>query len=408
MNRKGMRLCNFSLVENGTLGQNLRGVDLADKGKIKMIERFTLLTSGKIIFGAGTADSAGAEAAALGRRAFIVADRHFREAGGAVEIVRHSCAQAGIESVVFDSPPTGEPDLDAVERARQAQRSAQCDVVIGLGGGSILDTAKAAAGLAREAGPLREYFDGRAVGAAGIPFIAMPTTAGSGAEATVNAVLSDPSRQIKQSIRDNRFLARVIIADPRLTLSCPPRTTADSGMDALAQAIESFTSLGANPMTDALAFEAARLILRSLLPAYRDGQNLDARSDMLLGSLMAGIALTNARLGAIHGLAHPLGIRWHIPHGRICAILLAPVMRFNENVAKAKYVRLSELAGEEIITHVERLRDALDIPADLKEYRITSEEVEWIVKESLPSGSLKMNPRPARAEDLREILASLV
>ncbi|MCX8037398.1 MAG: iron-containing alcohol dehydrogenase [Candidatus Sumerlaeia bacterium] len=373
-----------------------------------MVERFTLLTSGKITFGAGAAESVGNEAAALGRKAFIVADRHFRERGGAAEMVQNSCAKAGVEPIMFDSPPAGEPDLDTVERARHALGSARCDVAIALGGGSILDTAKAAAGLAREAGHVREYFDGRPVGSAGIPFIAMPTTAGSGAEATVNAVLSDPSRQIKQSIRDNRFLARVILADPRLTLSCPPRTTADSGMDALAQAIESFTSLGANPMTDALAFEAAQLILHSLVPAYRDGQNLDARSDMLLGSLMAGIALTNARLGAIHGLAHPLGIRWHIPHGRICAILLAPVMRFNESVAGAKYARLSDLAGENIIGHVERLRDMLDIPADLKEYHITADEVEWVVKESLPSGSLKMNPRPARAEDLRAILAPLV
>jgi alcohol dehydrogenase class IV len=224
----------------------------------------------------------------------------------------------------------------------------------------------------------------------------------------MNAVLCDPSRNIKLSIRDLRFLARVIIADPRLTLSCPPGVTAESGMDALAQAIESFTSLGSNPLTDGLAFESARLIMGSLLAAYRDGANIEARSDMLLGSLLAGIALANARLGAIHGLAHPIGVRWNVPHGRICATLLAPVMRFNQTVAGEKYDRLSAVACRPIIEHIEWMCAQLDIPADLKQYRITADEVEWIVRESLPSGSLKMNPRPVSADDLCEILRPLV
>jgi len=373
-----------------------------------MLARFAFQTVGKIHFGADSLKVVAQEAAGLGRKALVIADRHALAPGGPAETISRLCSESGVEVVRLDEPPAGEPDLESVERARRLRAEAGCGVVVGLGGGSILDTAKAVAGLANEPAPLREYFDGRAVASSGVPWIAVPTTAGSGAEATPNAVLSDPARNVKQSIRDGRFLARVVIADPRLTVSCPPTVTADSGTDALAQAIESFTSLGSNPLTDALAFEAARLILHSLPAAVRDGSNLEARSGMLLGSLLAGIALANARLGTIHGLAHPLGIRWHIPHGRICAILLAPVMRFNRSVVGEKYDRLSALAGQPIIEHVERLCRELGIPADLKSLAITGEEVEWIVRESLPSGSLKMNPRPTTADDLRAILALLI
>lgn len=373
-----------------------------------MLAPFVFQTVGKIDFGLDTLNVLGNEAAALGRGALVIAGRHALAEGKAVETIRHLCHKAGVETVLFDSPPAGEADLESVDRARRLRAESRCDVVIGLGGGSVLDTAKAVAGLANEPAPVREYFDGRPIASAGVPWIAIPTTAGSGAEVTKNAVLCDPARNLKLSIRDDRFLANVVIVDPRLTCSCPPRVTAESGMDALAQAIEAFTSLGSNPLADALAFEAARLGLRSLVAAYRENSNIEARSNMSLGSLLAGVALANARLGAIHGLAHPLGVRWTIPHGRICAILLAPVMRFNESVVGEKYGRLSTLVGRPIIEHIEHVRDQLEIPADLRQYRITNEEVEWIIRESLPSGSLKMNPRPTGADDLRAILNSLI
>lgn len=373
-----------------------------------MVAKFVFQTVGKIHFGADTLTNLGREAAALGRRALLIAGRHALAEGTVVETVRQLCRDAGVETVLFESPPGGEPDVETVEHARRVRAETGCDLVVALGGGSVLDTGKAAAGLANEPAPLRAFLDGQALESMGVPWIAVPTTAGSGAEVTRNAVLSDPARNIKRSIRDDRLFARVVIVDPRLSVSCPPQVTAESGMDALSQAIEAFTSLGANPATDTLAFEAARLILRNLPTAYREGSDLEARSDMALGSLLAGIALTNARLGAVHGLAHPLGIRWNISHGRICAILLGPVMRFNQTVVAEKYERLGALVGQPIIEHVEQLRDQLGIPADLKQYGITSEELEWIVRESLPTGSMKMNPRPASADDLRAILAPLV
>lgn len=370
--------------------------------------RFTFQTAGTIHFGVDSLGLLKQEAGRLGRKALIVASRSALAERTMLEAVARLCREGGTETVVFDAPPAGEPDLDSVDRARRVRAASGCDLLIALGGGSTIDLAKAAAGLANEPAPVREYFEGRAVTAAGVPWIALPGTAGSGAEVTKNAVLTDPATNIKQSIRADSFFAAVVIVDPRLTLSCPPRVTADSGADALAQAIESYTSLGANPLTDALAFEAARLILGSLPAAHRDGANLPARSDMALGSLLAGIALANARLGTIHGLAHPIGARWRIPHGRICATLLASVMRFNEPVVAEKYARLSALVGRPIIEHVERLRDELDIPADLKACRMTPDEIEWVIRESLPSGSLKMNPRLTTADDLRAILAPLV
>lgn len=373
-----------------------------------MPDSFSFQTVGKIHFGVDSLNALSTEVAALGRKAFFIAGRHALGQGQPVDTVRRLCSDAGVDTVLFESPPTGEPELELVDRAREARAQADCDLVIGLGGGSVIDTAKTVAGLAREPAPVRAYFEGRPVATKGVPWIAVPTTAGAGAEVTKNAVLSDPSRTVKTSLRDDRFYADVVIVDPRLGLSCPPVATAESGMDALVQAIESFTSLGANPLTDGLAFEAARLILGSLRTAYRDGANLTARSDMALGALLAGIALANARLGAAHGLAHPLGIRWGIPHGRVCAILLAPVMRFNESVVGEKYERLSALVEGPIIEHIEHLRAELEIPADFKACRISDDEFDWIVEKSLPAGSTKMNPRSVAAEDLRTILAPLI
>jgi len=370
--------------------------------------QFVFQTAGKIHFGVDALSNLGHEAAALGRKALLVAGCHALAEGDTVEAVRQLCRDAGVETVVFESPPEGEPDLESVEQVRRACAEAGCDLVIALGGGSVLDAGKAAAVLANEPDSVAAYLDGQAVKSTGLPWLAIPTTSGSGAEVTRNAVISDAAHNIKRSIRDDRFFASVVIVDPRLTVSCRPQVTAESGMDALVQAIEAFTSLGANPATDALSFEAARLILHSLPAAYREGADLEARSDMALGSLLAGIALTNARLGAVHGLAHPLGIRWNIPHGRICAILLVPVMRFNQSVVAEKYGRLGTLVARPIIEHVEQLREQLGIPAHLKQYRITGEELEWVIRESLPSGSMKMNPRPASADDLWAILAPLI
>ena len=196
----------------------------------------------------------------------------------------------------------------------------------------------------------------------------------------------------------------------------PPEITASTGSDALTQAIEAFTSIGAGPVTDALAMRAIELIGHSLLRAYQNGQDLDAREGMSMGSLMAGMAMASARLGGVHGMAHPLGSHYHIPHGVVCGLLLPYTMEYNLDYAVAKYAQVARLLGVDIeglsteeaarraVEKARELMEALHIPAHLREFGVTKEGLGRIIEESLPSGSLKHNPRPLGAEDVRRIL----
>ncbi|MCL6615420.1 MAG: iron-containing alcohol dehydrogenase, partial [Firmicutes bacterium] len=204
--------------------------------------------------------------------------------------------------------------------------------------------AKAASGLAPAEGGIEEYFTGRPLPGPALPWVAVPTTAGTGAEVTPNAVLTDPGTRIKQSIRSDLLFARAAVIDPELTLALPPNQTTYSGMDALSHAIEAYVSKGANDLTDVFALEAARLIPANLLRAH-EGGGLEARTALARASLLAGVALANARLGAVHGLAHPLGVYYDLPHGLVCAVLLPWVMRFNLQVAYEKFARLAEVWG---------------------------------------------------------------
>jgi alcohol dehydrogenase class IV len=312
----------------------------------------------------------------------------------------------------------GEPTLKMVADGISLVRSGDHQVVIGLGGGSPMDTAKAIAGMALLSGRVDEYHQGRKLDGPGLPLITVPTTAGSGAEVTKNAVLSDPARQYKTSIRSDDWFARVTLVDPELTRGLPPGVTASSGSDALCQAIESFVSTGASPATDGLAGEAIRLIGRSLGIAFRDGDNLDARSDMLYGSLLAGMALANARLGGAHGMAHPLGIRFGIPHGTICGLLLPHVMAHSLEWAERKYAQVAQWldvdtaglpdaeAARLAVDEVRRLLVQIELPLRLRDLGVARADFELIIEESLPSGSLKHNPRPLNASDLQAILSA--
>jgi alcohol dehydrogenase class IV len=288
--------------------------------------------------------------------------------------------------------------------------------VAGLGGGSAIDAAKAIAGLIHEPHAVAHYFKGGAIEGSGLPLITIPTTAGSGAEVTINAVLSDPDNRLKQSIRDPRLAARVAIVDPELTLTLPPEATAYTGMDALVQAIEAFTSTGSGPFTDIYACGAIERIGANLLQAFQNGQDLPVRTAMLLGSLMAGVALTNARLGAVHGMAHSIGMRTGKPHGLVCAVLLVPVMRFNMPVSHAKYARIAQALGintagldpidaaAQGIKVIMELQRKLGLPCHIKDIGLAEHDFSAVAAESIPSGSLQANPRPAGESELVGIL----
>ena len=209
-------------------------------------------------------------------------------------------------------------------------RKKKSDVVIGLGGGSAMDAAKAIASLARQSGTIWEYHSGKKIEKEGLPFVAIPTTAWTGAEITNNSVLTDRKVSLKKSIRSPYMIARVALVDPDLTLFLPSQVTAYTGMDAFTQALESYVTRTSNPITDTLALQAIEIIFQNLPQAVANGKDAETRGKMALGSLLSAMAFSNSGLGAVHGLAHPIGARFGVPHGLACAILLPHVIGFNQ------------------------------------------------------------------------------
>jgi len=391
----------------------------------------TFTTVRKIVTGPGSLRELGPAARELGlRRVLLVSGGQSQERSGALARAREYLRGAGVE---FEEHAgvLAEPDLAAVELLRGRLREG-FDAAVSIGGGSVIDAAKAGAGLVREDAPAREYQAGREIRTAPLPHIAIPTTAGSGAEVTPNAVITDPDGPRKVSIRDPRLLPAVAIVDPELALGLPPQITATSGMDALAQAIESYVSIHATPLTEALSLQAISLLARGLVAAVEEGSNLEARTDCAYGALSAGIALANARLGVIHGVAHPLGARTGLPHGLVCAVLLAPAIRMNEAACGAKLaevarrlaagfsqagargVTVSGLTPEDLARRapradvlVEALLERLSLPKRLA-VRLRAEDVRAIVSDSMPSGSLKANPKKVSPADVEALLAEVV
>ena len=369
----------------------------------------------RIVQGIGSLAQIGQIAASYGRRAFLACGKRAMRKAGILDRAVAELEKAGVATVVYDKVE-GEPTLAIVEEGLALARAERCDMTIGLGGGGAMDVAKAVAGLFHLAGAVAEYHAGRKLEGPGIPFLAIPTTAGTGAEVSNNAVLTDTARGLKTSIRDERWHARVALVDPELTLSVPPPITASAGGDALCQAIESYVSVGAMPITDALCEDAIRRIGRSLVRAYEVGSDIAARTDMLYGSLMAGIALTTARLGAVHGMAHSLGYRYSIPHGVICALLLPYVMEYNMEYAMPKYARIADLLGldtgglseretaERAVAAAYEIVQRIHIPLHLSEFGVRREEWPMIITESVSASSTKFNPRPLAVEDVRAIL----
>jgi alcohol dehydrogenase class IV len=298
------------------------------------MQSFEFYGVGKIVFGRGTVSRAGELAAGLGRAALVIHN------GPAIDHLIDLLGATGVATTLRRQ--RGEPVVADVEAALGEARQRGCDSVIGVGGGSAIDVAKAVAGLLTNAGSVVDYLEvvgkGRKLTHPAAPWMAIPTTAGTGAEATRNAVIGFPQKRFKASIRSELLLARVALIDPELGRPAPPAVTASSGMDALCQLIESFTSTGASPMTDALALHGLHVAARCLPRAFHDGADLEAREGMALAALLSGITLTSAGLGAVHGLAAPLGANFPAPHGTLCAALLPHVIAAN--------VRALRQAGE--------------------------------------------------------------
>jgi alcohol dehydrogenase class IV len=383
---------------------------------------FEFSTATRIVFGPGSVSKVGSWAREMGQRALVA----FGVSGDLMSDFSSGLIRTGMEGVPF--PVEGEPTTEQVMVGATIARQENCDLVIGFGGGSAIDTAKAIAGLLTNSGDLYDYLEvigrGQPIRKASAPFIAIPTTAGTGAEVTSNAVMSaeipgSPGRKIKVSLRSPLMLARIAVIDPELTLGLPPPITASTGLDALTQLIEPFVSNRANPLTDALCREGLRHAARSLRAAYLDGRNLAARDDLALASLFSGLALANAKLGAVHGFAAPIGGRFPAPHGAVCARLLPVVMQVNLSALQARqpdcsavhrYLEVAQiLTGNPNGTMEDGLRWVQSLVADLHApplnvYGLKLEDIPELVDEASRASSMQGNPINLTEAELGEIL----
>ncbi len=382
------------------------------------IENFELAPMPRIVYGSGAISDLSAYAKELGVQALLVTGRGSLRRSGRLDEIVDSLQATNFRVTVFEGVEP-EPTLSTVERGRQVLRENQCDLVITIGGGSVMDVGKAIAGLANEPGSVAQHHCGRPLSAAALPIIAAPTTSGTGSEVTPVLVLTDPDRGIKASIRDDRLVAKIALLDPELTLTLPPRPTADAGLDAFTQALEAYTSIGANFITDTWALEAIARIGSSLRQAYHQGDDLTARENMSLGSVLAGMALASAGLGLVHGLAHPIGYAYQLPHGQACAILLPYVIKFNIEVSQARYATAARVLGisknsgdaeaaEALHRWVSELCDELEASASLSELGATEDDFDSIIAAAMKSGSAKHNPRPVTEGNLRELLREML
>jgi alcohol dehydrogenase class IV len=379
--------------------------------------QFEFATATRIIFRAGTIQQVGPIAKDMGSCAFVVTGRSSDRA----EPLLHQLKAQGIKTVVFHT--NGEPTVTSTAEAVEQARCAACDVVIALGGGSVIDTGKAVAALLTNTGDITQYLEvvgqGKPITQRPRPFIAVPTTAGTGAEVTRNAVLGVPEHQRKVSIRSALMLPTVAIVDPELTLSLPPALTAGTGLDALTQLIEPFVSTKANPLTDGLCREGLMRAARSLYRAYEHGQDVQARQDMSLASLFGGLALANAKLGAVHGLAGPLGGHIQGPHGALCGRLLPYVMAANVKALQqrdpqsAALHRFHELGllltgtptarAQDAVTWTHRLCQNMKTPP-LSAFGLEKKDIPLIAQQARSSSSIKGNPIALTTDELIDIL----
>jgi alcohol dehydrogenase class IV len=378
---------------------------------------FEFATATRIIFGAGSLSEIGAIASGFGQQAFIVT-------GLAEDISRpilENLEKHGLSIVNFRVH--GEPTIDLVQDALGTARSTRCDLVIGIGGGSAIDTGKAVSALLTNKGDILDYVEvigrNQPLTEPAMPFIAIPSTAGTGSEVTKNAVLSSPKHQFKVSLRSSLMLPKIALVDPELTYSLPFDVTARTGMDALAQVIEPFVSIKANPLIDGICREGIFRAGRALQRACESGTDIQAREDMALTSLFGGMALANAGLGAIHGFAAPIGGMYKAPHGAVCARLLPIVMDVNvrallkrnpDHIALGRYQEIARLLTgmENASLHdgihwLEELCKSLKIPG-LAAYGVEKKDYETLAVKAQLASSMKGNPIQLEHEELLDIL----
>jgi len=381
---------------------------------------FDFATANRIIFGCGALQKAGPAAATMGERALVVIGKSVERADPLVDMLRSN--RLGVELLSIPHEPTADLIMKGVKLAREWGS----DFVIGMGGGSAIDSGKAIAALLNNPGDIYDYLEvigrGEPLKNPPAPYIAIPTTSGTGSEVTKNAVISSPEHHVKVSLRSRTMLPQLAIVDPELTYSLPPKITASTGLDALTQVIEPYVSILTNPLTDGLCLEGIRRARRSIYKAYRDGSDQQAREDMALASLFGGLALANAKLGAVHGFAGPVGGMFpEAPHGSICGLLLPHVMRVNvialkkripDGGALRRYTEIAKIltqdknsTPEDGVRWMEDMCSALACPS-LSTYGVTEGDLDKVIQKASQSSSMKGNPIRLNTNEMREILSS--
>lgn len=378
---------------------------------------FEFAAAGRILFGSGKLAELGASARALGTSALVVTGRNPGRAAPALKQLR----EHGVSATTF--AVAGEPEIQTVRDGVELARKSGSNLVVGFGGGSAIDTAKAIAAMLTNDGDVLDYLEiiggGKTLAKRPLPVIAMPTTAGTGAEVTRNSVLASPGHRVKVSLRSPLMLPGLVIIDPELTCELPALTTATTGLDALTQLIEPYVCKRANPMTDALCARAIPLAARSLMRAVENGRDLAARSEMCLASLFSGMALANAGLGAVHGFAGPLGGMFPAPHGAVCAALLPHVMAANlralrerapQDPALRRYHEIAawltgkpDATADDGVAWVRQLVRDLKIPG-LGSHGLTASHSAEVVEKARHASSMKPNPVELSAAELAQIL----
>jgi alcohol dehydrogenase class IV len=376
---------------------------------------FEFATAGRVMVGPGRAAELSSVAAGLGSRALICTGSHPARYAELLTTLTMPCATFSVG---------GEPTVEMAREAAAVAREHRADVVVAVGGGSVIDLAKAVAMLLTNGGDPLDYLEvvgrGRGITQRAAPTVAVPTTAGTGAEVTANAVLASPGDGLKASLRSPLMVPSIALIDPLLTLGCPRSVTASAGLDALAQCLEPFVSVRANPLTDSLARTGLRHAAVGLRRAYEDGSDTSARTDMVLCSLFGGMALANAKLGAVHGFAGVIGGMTDIPHGVACAALLAPVVEVNvgslrarqpDSSALARYAEAARLLTgrpdssiDDGLGWIRRTVELLDVPS-LEAFGLRPDHADEIVAKVAKSSSMQGNPIVLTDDELHAILA---
>jgi alcohol dehydrogenase class IV len=379
--------------------------------------RFEFATAARILFGEGCLRELSTLLPGMGKRVLVVTGASQERSQLLINLL------TGISLEIFPFSVTEEPTVGLVAEGTKFARGNGCDLVISFGGGSAIDAGKAVAAMLTNPGDLLDYLEviggGKAITERPVPYIAIPTTAGTGSEVTRNAVIGSSEHGVKVSLRSPLLLPRIALVDPQLTYSMPPQITARTGMDALTQVVEPFVSNKANPMTDAVCREGMKRAGRSLLRVCRDGNDRQARRDMSLASLCGGLALANAKLGAVHGFAGVLGGMLDGPHGAICGRLLPPVVEVNlralrerapDSEALARYDEVAQIltgdpsarAGDGL-DWIKALEGTLDMPP-LSSYGLKREDFPALIENAARSSSMKGNPIKLTSAEMQEIL----